>query len=461
MALPVKLLSVRRTTEASTQNEFIWACETNGEWTPLPDAISVDIEKAFRRNFEEITIDELYRIDVKYFLIEQVNELNRKQRIRRQRRYLKSSVSRVETIEAEARRCERFSCSLVLVSRCSASVDTNYYGSPFIAEWYLTFTEGKRDVTFDSIFPVLLQGLREEGKSESERVVQDIVDTLNEARKKSLKIKEKKRMEVLEDYCAKLYTKACFVFRTVNDALRDNDRTKLKTLGPYCFLLYNYVGRHMNDDFPIRHRFQPTLRLTRSQSMTVYRGDYMSHELLEEYQQALQSYVAQNNVSVKRTEETTIEKKITYRCSKCRKHPQCDFQIKVIFNDNVEIIVPTSNKHNHDHRATTTRVPLPVRDIVRHAAIVDLSQCQTRRTIQNQYEGTVSRLQITCLLNYHRSIPDVYSVDDFRSCCYERSRLYSDIILAHKPFVAKYYINSCDDLFVFITTRKLISTAPL
>ncbi|CAF4226759.1 unnamed protein product [Rotaria sp. Silwood2] len=133
----------------------------------------------------------------------------------------------------------------------------------------------------------------------------------------------------------------------------------------------------------------------------------------------------------------------------------------LIFNDNVEIIVPTSNKHNHDHRATTTRVPLPVRDIVRHAAIVDLSQCQTRRTIQNQYEGTVSRLQITSLLNYHRSIPDVYSVDDFRSCCYERSRLYSDIILAHKPFVAKYYINSSDDLFVFITTRKLISTAPL
>ncbi|CAF1538834.1 unnamed protein product [Rotaria sordida] len=31
----------------------------------------------------------------------------------------------------------------------------------------------------------------------------------------------------------------------------------------------------------------------------------------------------------------------------------------------------------------------------------------------------------------------------------------------HEPFVAKFNVNSCDGLFIFITTRKLIATAPL
>ena len=177
----------------------------------------------------------------------------------------------------------------------------------------------------------------------------------------------------------------------------------------------------------------------------------------------LQSYVAQNNVSVKRTKLTTMGKKVTYRCSKYRKYPQCDFQVNVMLNDNGEIIVSTSGEHNHDCRAETTRAPSPVRDIVRNAVAIGLTESQTRRTIQRQYEGTISYSQIKSLLSYHRSVikSDVYSVDDFRSWCHQRSEFYSDPKLEHEPFVPKYYINSCDDLFVFITTRKLISTAPL
>ncbi|CAF4327968.1 unnamed protein product, partial [Rotaria sordida] len=31
----------------------------------------------------------------------------------------------------------------------------------------------------------------------------------------------------------------------------------------------------------------------------------------------------------------------------------------------------------------------------------------------------------------------------------------------HEPFIAKFNVNSCDGLFIFIRTRKLIATAPL
>jgi hypothetical protein len=91
----------------------------------------------------------------------------------------------------------------------------------------------------------------------------------------------------------------------------------------------------------------------------------------------LQSYLVQNDVSIKRRAETKTEKTITYRCSKYRKYPACDFQIKIILNDNDETTVLTSNAHNHDYRASTTRAAFPVRNIVKNAAAAGLTPGQT------------------------------------------------------------------------------------
>jgi hypothetical protein len=115
----------------------------------------------------------------------------------------------------------------------------------------------------------------------------------------------------------------------------------------------------------------------------------------------LQSYTVQNAVSIQRTEETEAGRKVTYRCSKYRKYPECDFQVKVIFSHG-EIKVSTRNEHNHAHRASTTRAPSPVREIVINTVAAGLSCIQTRRAIEHQYEGVVSRSQLCSLLNYHR-----------------------------------------------------------
>ena len=101
-----------------------------------------------------------------------------------------------------------------------------------------------------------------------------------------LKKSRKKRMEALENCCAKLYTKACFIYRKVNTALRDNDQTKLHTLGPYCFLVFNYIGHNLDNNFSIRQYFPEKFRLNKSKLVTVFRGDYISHEMLQEYRQA-------------------------------------------------------------------------------------------------------------------------------------------------------------------------------
>ncbi|CAF4961393.1 unnamed protein product, partial [Rotaria sp. Silwood1] len=164
----------------------------------------------------------------------------------------------------------------------TTGVDTAYHGSQFVRDWLLKFTNGKLDVKFNYIFPALINGLKYEGRKEPEYIVNDIVRILNSAKDESSKMNEKKRMKKLQDCCIKLYTKQCYLFRTVNTALRDDDRTKLDTLGPYCYLVYNCIGRHIHG-----HHLLELPHRNKSHSMTVYRGDSVPHKMIEEYRQAV------------------------------------------------------------------------------------------------------------------------------------------------------------------------------
>ncbi|CAF3581173.1 unnamed protein product [Rotaria sp. Silwood1] len=93
----------------------------------------------------------------------------------------------------------------------------------------------------------------------------------------------------------------------------------------------------------------------------------------------LQSYIVQNAISKKRTEEIEAGKKVTYRCSKYRKYPECDFQVQVIFSYDGGLTVSTSNEHNHAHRASTIRAPSPVREIVINSVAAGLSCIQLNK----------------------------------------------------------------------------------
>ena len=47
-------------------------------------------------------------------------------------------------------------------------------------------------------------------------------------------------------------------------------------------------------------------------------------------------------------------------------------------------------------------------------------------------------------------------MNDLRVWCLERCQISDDTTL-HKPFISIFYVNSCNEIFVFITTRQLIS----
>ncbi|CAF4645386.1 unnamed protein product [Rotaria sp. Silwood1] len=291
----VNLISVRRIRDSSVEPMYIWMYQSNidswddtqtAEWTPYPDDVSAVIEQAFNAGLGHIFIDQCYKIDLEKLVQVNIEDVHRQRRIRRQICML--YVNNNENIEDKTGILKRLCFPLETSPRNSTAIDTLYRGSPFIRDWLLTFNYGQFVLTFDTIFPALLNGLKDEGEKENEQksIISEIVQELNAVRDKTSENKERDRMKMLANCCAKLYTKHCYIFRVVNTALRENDREKLHTLGPYCYVLYNYVGRPCEDFFSIRRYFWHKFHATESSSVTVYRGDYITSERIEEYRQA-------------------------------------------------------------------------------------------------------------------------------------------------------------------------------
>jgi hypothetical protein len=84
----------------------------------------------------------------------------------------------------------------------------------------------------------------------------------------------KDEREILE--CAVwLYTRDSFLYRLVNSTLRNDDLTKVDTLGPFCYLLRE-------------HLFYADKS---KEKLTVYRGCTLTDEMVDEYKQAVGKWI--------------------------------------------------------------------------------------------------------------------------------------------------------------------------
>ncbi|CAF0839315.1 unnamed protein product [Adineta steineri] len=279
--------------EEELQTGFIWEWKTNidpwsetqtEEWTSYSGDISSVIEKAYKERLEQVSINEDYCISLKDSVQFCKNDTFRQRPVRRRKEHLPLMTSIDAKIEGQSMLQKRLSSPLGVPLRCGVTGDTTHYGSTFIQEWLLDFTKGKMEFTFDNIFPFLLDGLIKEGetKSQSNSIETDLrkVEQLTRGQKSS------ERIAQLEDCCAIFYTKDSYIYRVVNKALRNNDRTKLFTLGPFCHLLLCYIGRRFEDNSTIGDRLRQTFSVNKMQTITIYRGDFVCRETLEEYRQA-------------------------------------------------------------------------------------------------------------------------------------------------------------------------------
>lgn len=191
--------------------------------------------------------------------------------------------------ERERRREERHSFRIESDIPLKTAIDELEDGSPFITSWFYWFTGGKVKVTFDRIFDPLIDGIRQEGelRRESTQKLNTILNELRAVKLDGSLKKEEQRMKQLEETCAKLYTKASFIFTMANETLRDNDLTKLVTVGPYCYLLFDYIGNQVSEHKLSGRIFTRQNTSKKSPSITVYRGDSVTEEKIKEYCEAV------------------------------------------------------------------------------------------------------------------------------------------------------------------------------
>lgn len=290
MTLSIQVTPDRSISEVSSNDpSYFWVYQTNTDpwdpieipqWSAYPDEISSKIEQAHLCGRDKVYITEMYRVDLEHFVQQSIHHPERQRPVRR--RIVENNVESLN----QSRQHERISFPYGLAAACSTTQDTPYHGLPFITDWLLIFTQGKLNVTFNSIFPVLYRGFEQEGRDEDPKITCEILKTLNDFRDENAHKRESIKMENLQACCATLYTKPCFIYRIVNTALRDNDRRKLFTIGPFCYLLYNYVGRQSNEWFSILHRFRQFFCPTESSSLIVYRGDHIRLDTIDEYKHA-------------------------------------------------------------------------------------------------------------------------------------------------------------------------------
>jgi hypothetical protein len=256
------------------------------KWSAYSSAISANIEMAYKFHASQIYINQNYMINLNKMLQVCIDDTHRQRPVKR------CVFSDLDEDHIDWRR-ERFAFELDQqvadgVQTNTSEDDIRYYGSRFIADWLLKFGDGKLKVKFDTIFPALVSGIRTEGylNGAPEKTIKWLIAKFEELRDDVQKKNEFKRIKYLCKCCTKLYTKNCFLFRLVNITLREDDRTKLHTIGPFCYLVYNYIGCSTQDILSVRQRLRQHFRRTQQPSLLVYRGDSVPKQRLDEYKQA-------------------------------------------------------------------------------------------------------------------------------------------------------------------------------
>lgn len=84
-------------------------------------------------------------------------------------------------------------------------------------------------------------------------------------------------MEEALECAVRLYSASSFLYNLINSVMRNEDESKLETLGPFFYLLWSHVVINS---------------LRNGGEETVYRGCTLTKEMVEEYRQVIGTYIA-------------------------------------------------------------------------------------------------------------------------------------------------------------------------
>lgn len=246
-----------------TNETVFWYCKSNidpwsekeisdfstREWTKYRD-IEIDlIEEAYQTNESYVLLDR-YRIDFKRSIQIDLSDENNQRAIKRE-----TKSNRIECL-----RENRFASTFLIISSSSSSYGSSDVWCPFLTAWFDT-PSGKRSfLELSYCIEACAQGIIKEAALNDNHSKTEAAYMAEKLRL----CKKKTRVEVSKQ-CINFYTKDSFLYYVLNQALRDEDHSKLETLGPLCYLIRNYS------------------RFSKDYIGTVYRGIQLDHTEIETY----------------------------------------------------------------------------------------------------------------------------------------------------------------------------------
>jgi hypothetical protein len=214
------------------------------KWTKYSDIENEIIEDAYQRKEKEVLLDN-YIIDFNDML--QIN---------------KSDKNKQRPVKRIAVDIEQQCFIPQKPPTTSSTFNEGGEICRLVWEWAQQENNGRHLLRQEDAPRILRQQLDEEAQKHSN------VEIVVEALEKNTDVD----LDTLYKKCMWVYTIESFLYRLVNKTLRTNDISKLKTLGPFAFLLNNALWKY---------------RLNSNMALRLYRGIQLKPELVEMYKASI------------------------------------------------------------------------------------------------------------------------------------------------------------------------------
>ncbi|CAF1246244.1 unnamed protein product [Didymodactylos carnosus] len=242
----------------SNSNPFLYT--ERPEWREYPSAVNEQIEKAFQSGEREVIINDQYLICFEDNLQINLHDSTKKRPVERclLSEEIKKSSRRERFINGDTP--EQFIPGFM-------NDDIRGHGDRFIREWVRIFGRRERSEIVDAaVYGIITEGTKEKQLRATKLYVYHLLSVRNQS------------MDRIQECCVRLYTHAHFLYRIVNKALRENDETKLSTLGPFCYLLYNFTRKRIDPTIAKRESFSRLDKIVNrlrsdERIIHVYRGE--------------------------------------------------------------------------------------------------------------------------------------------------------------------------------------------
>jgi hypothetical protein len=261
-------------TTASIEHQWYWQSNANPwsqdeetTFTPYAADVNEKIERARLEGKKEVIIDAQYRIDLVDKIQVNIYDTFKQRRVMYQPMNIRRDIRPAGVAPNPRFRSDG-------KAKLSFSTDADFHGCDFIVTWLKERTNGTLELDKSTLVELAIRGIETEAllspkKKEAMEFAEKAIIELRRVASKS--------REVIQETCIRLYTQDSFLYQIINETLRDDDRTKLHTLGPFCYILYIYDGGSKR-------------KLTRlPEKIVLYRGERLTPDDIKEYREYMES----------------------------------------------------------------------------------------------------------------------------------------------------------------------------